>query len=947
LKIGTLETCRHTFPDRLLVRRGVTLTVAGLAASLAAEAGAVVPGTLGEAAVRAALAFTAGTASGPAVALAKEMLQSLFFTKLKVAAAVLMLLGVVAGAGLLARQMLLGRPVEDDPPVAEITEPKAARVDRYGDLLPDGAVARLGTVRWRYLPLSNRLAFSPDDKILASVCWDTLVLWDTATGRILRRLPPVPLGNFSAPEFTPDGKSVVLQEESGDVSFWEVATGKRVRTLPMPPAAVKGGYLRLRLSPDGKLMVEQDGMAHLFLLDVATGKVLLQLGSGEQPVFPLAFSPDSKLLAVFAPHDLLELWDVGTGNLLRSGEAPNKRSFQGEAFSPDGKTLVISCEDRIAIWDVATAKEVGQLDAPGLGPTWSPVFTPDGKTLISVSSKGKMCVWDVETRKVRHTLENTIILGSGIALSRDGKTVAQGSQVGGIRLWDVGTGKELFTEFQGHDGLIRCLAFTPDGRTLLTSDYGAGVYRWDTASWKQVRQLKGKELTVATAFAPDGKRFVMEDVDYRTMHVCDSETGAEVFNMKRPEEGFLHGLAFSRDGKSLVSLSWNFPKHANANNRASLVVWNAADGKQIRQIPLPGIDLEDFFGGNPQSLAVAPDGRTAVVGESEGGIRLYDLHQGSQTVYLNGHAKYTGALVLSADGKTLLSGSLDHSVRVWDLIAGQEVAVLQGGKRAVAVVAFAPGGRLAASAGGAPRRNERGTPLYPYDDVTDPLKIHLWDVATGREVAYFEGHQADVTALAFAPDGTQLVSGHRDGTVLVWDLASLPRLPALEMPPGGLKALWDDLASSDAAPAHRAAWTLAGYPERAIPFLQEQVRPAVAVDANQVRHWIADLDSNQFAVRSAAVKELEKLGEQAGPALREALAGPTSAEVRKQAETLLHSRNTASSPEVLQRLRAVQVLERIGTPEARQVLEKLAAGAAATRETRDARAALERLSQNP
>jgi HEAT repeat protein len=119
------------------------------------------------------------------------------------------------------------------------------------------------------------------------------------------------------------------------------------------------------------------------------------------------------------------------------------------------------------------------------------------------------------------------------------------------------------------------------------------------------------------------------------------------------------------------------------------------------------------------------------------------------------------------------------------------------------------------------------------------------------------------------------------------------------------------------------------------------------VDAQQVRRWIADLDSNQFAVRAAAVKELEKLGEQAVPALRQALAGQPSAELRKQAETLLGGLSRVSSPEVLQRLRAIQVLERIGSPEARQVLERLAGGAPAARETRDARAALERLSASP
>jgi RNA polymerase sigma factor (sigma-70 family) len=934
---------------RRLARRGVTLTIGGLGTALAAEVRAALPGPLGETTVRAAMAFTAGTASGPAVVLAKEMLQNLFVTKLKVAVAMVMLLGVVAGAGLLAQEMLLGRPVEDTPPAAEAAEPKAARVDRYGDPLPDGAVARLGTVRWRHLSLSSGLAFSPDGKILASVCWDTLALWDTSTGKILRRLPTAPLNRYGGPEFTPDGKTLAVRDESGAVSFWEVATGKRVRTLPLPPeAAGKSGELFMYLSPDGRLVAEMGDRGQMVLLDAATGKVLHQFDAlPGHAIFPIAFSPDSKLFAVYTFPSLAQFWDVTTGQIIRSFEAPKDIGPRAGTFSPDGKTLALGSPGHIVLWDVATAKEVGQLDVPKMRAVWSLGFTPDGKMLVSGSDDGKIRVWDLESRKERLTLENSVVLGgTGMALSRDGKTVARGSYFGTIHLWDVGTGKELFTEFQGHDAPVRCLAFTPDGRTLFTGDYRAGVRLWDTASWKQVRERKPtNDHNFVSALAPDGKRFVTEDNDYRTMHVWDCDTGAEVFKMKRPVEGFIQGFAFSRDGKTLGSFSWNMPNDPNAKRSASLSVWDAVSGKQLRQIPLPGINLDDLLFGSPQSLALTPDGRTAVVGDGEGGIRQYDLEEGKQILYLSGHKNYAGALVTSADGKTLLSGSLDQSVRVWDLVAGQEVAVLQGGKRAVAVVAFAPNGRLAASAGGAPRRTDRGVPVYPYDDVTDPLKIRLWDLATGREVAHFEGHQADVTSLAFAPDGTHLVSGQRDGTVLVWDVTSVPHLPALEVPPGGLKALWDDLAGSDAARAHRAAWTFAGQPERAVSFLQEHAQPVPALDAQQVRRWIADLDSDQFAVRAAAVKELEKLGEQAGPALREALAERSSAELRKQAEKLLGSLHRVTSPEVVQRLRAVQVLERIGSPEARKVLERLAGGALAARETREAQAALERLAR--
>jgi hypothetical protein len=197
----------------------------------------------------------------------------------------------------------------------------------------------------------------------------------------------------------------------------------------------------------------------------------------------------------------------------------------------------------------------------------------------------------------------------------------------------------------------------------------------------------------------------------------------------------------------------------------------------------------------------------------------------------------------------------------------------------------------------------------------------------------------------FPPDGSRLVSGLRDSTVLVWDVTSLPRPPVIEVREGELDGLWKDLAGADTLKAHQAVWKLAAAPEKSVPFLNDRLQPVAEVDAQRVRHWIADLDSDQFALRTAAVKELDQHGEQAGPALRAALEEKPSAEVRKQAETLLAGIHLVRSPGVLQRLRVIQVLERAGTPAARQLLEALAKGAPQARLPREARAALDRLSR--
>src|SRR5207249_4252058 len=116
-------------------------------------------------------------------------------------------------------------------------------------------------------------------------------------------------------------------------------------------------------------------------------------------------------------------------------------------------------------------------------------------------------------------------------------------------------------------------------------------------------------------------------------------------------------------------------------------------------------------------------------------------------------------------------------------------------------------------------------------------------------------------------------------------------------------------------------------PDQSLPLLKSRLRPAVPADPQRLERWITDLDSNQFNVREKASQELEKVGEPAEPALRKALEAHSSPEVRRRVDQLLEKLELAQSPQRLQRLRAIEVLEHIGTPEAQAVLKALAKGA--------------------
>jgi hypothetical protein len=163
-----------------------------------------------------------------------------------------------------------------------------------------------------------------------------------------------------------------------------------------------------------------------------------------------------------------------------------------------------------------------------------------------------------------------------------------------------------------------------------------------------------------------------------------------------------------------------------------------------------------------------------------------------------------------------------------------------------------------------------------------------------------------------------------------------------------LERLWTDLAGEDVPKAYRAVCLLATAARQAVPFLQHRLRQVGSADPQQLARLIADLDDDHFAVRQKATHELEKLGDQATGALHQVLAGKPSLEVRRRVEQLLQKQSrTVLSPEGLRLLRALEALEQMATPEARQLLDRLAAGSPGAWLTQEAKAARERLTKRP
>jgi hypothetical protein len=380
----------------------------------------------------------------------------------------------------------------------------------------------------------------------------------------------------------------------------------------------------------------------------------------------------------------------------------------------------------------------------------------------------------------------------------------------------------------------------------------------------------------------------------------------------------------SPDLKTLVTWQWKAklmrPKGQDDPPSPDVHVREARTGKELRKFP--------HAGDQPDVVAFAPDGKSLALVWSDSPVRVYNAATGKEVYCLASEGTHLHDAAYAADGRTFLAGGSDGTLHVWELATRKERAriLLHPGKRFG--FALSPDGRLLASWSG------KGS-------------IRVWDFPGGRELARLSGHEGTVNAAAFSPDGRRLLSGSEDTTVLLWDVADLMKPEkAKPLPPGELAALWEDLATEDAAKALRAMVALEAAPEAAVAHFGKLLAPVRAPSAERVAHLVADLDSDQYAVREGATRELTCVVDMIAPALREALASRAAPEVRMRLEGLLEAHDTgawASGP--LRVLRMIEVLERIGTAPARGTIEELSKGAPEARLTREAKASLERLTR--
>jgi WD40 repeat protein len=471
-----------------------------------------------------------------------------------------------------------------------------------------------------------------------------------------------------------------------------------------------------------------------------------------------------------------------------------------------------------------------------------------------------------------------------------------------------------------HSAAVRALAFSADGKLLAAACQGdANVHIWDVAAAKELRTLAGPPGgPLFLAFAPEGYTLAGGGRD-NDIFLWDANAGKETGRLKGHEKE-VSCAAFTPDGKSLISGGFD----------NTVRVWDLATKKEVHQFPEPNA---------VNSLAVSHDGKlVAVVGWFKE-VRVYDLANKQLARQCLGHQDSCVSVAFSPDGRLIASGSMEQAIRIWEAHSGEEVRKIDDPRKQANTLAFSPDGRLL---------------LAAFEDRSVRLLdlALIWDPARQSELERNEEHVGPALAAIFSPDGKTIASGATDGKALLRDVSGIYRnlyqggdaLPARK-----LERFWVGLASRNPRQAYPAVWGLGMAPKQAMPLFLEKLTPiALLMNKDHVAKLITELDDDKFPVREKAAQDLEKMGSLIDPILRKALTGVLpSLEVRRRIERILEKikaeQGGGPSPDVLRASRALVVLERFGTPEAKQLLEKFAGGMPEAQLTQDAKAALERL----
>jgi|GEM_PF-1595110 len=631
--------------------------------------------------------------------------------------------------------------------------PQVQKTDPHGDPLPEGASARMGTLRWRHPGVITFVGFLSNNNQLLTGCGDGYFrVWDTVSGKEVRKFGNRPVFN--------DGK-IVAGKKGGVRGFLNLAGN-------------------VALSADAKVLAEVASDGNVRLWDVAGGKETctfsllpkidkndIKGGFPARGISSIVFSPDAKVLATLDINQGIRLWDTGTGKEIRQiGKPPDEgkpRAFPLFLALRGGNSLA---------------------------------FLPSGKGIVSAGMEldnqmqfAVLRIHDVDSGKELRRIkseEQNFLTASGLAILPKSKTVAWAGRDATIRFYDVDSGKEIRKMATEKKSFTRTMLFSPDGKTLATQSGSAEIQLWDVASGKELHQL-GERVPAnvvrgvgggfgfaargnAIAFSRDGKTLA-EATAGNTVRLWKVDTGKEIVPVSSGHHGSVNRLAVSADGKVLTTFAGD----------QTIRQWDVATGKELRQTKVP-----------TNGVTFSGDGKLAAWTTVARAATLWDVVQAKEirTIDLPGQLAKKVAFVglnaapaLSADGKWLAMRGRDQVLRVFDAASGKELRTLVEREDAAAdptgpirlgrLLQGTPMGFSADGAAFAATSSNVNVPFFggggPGPMPGPGNSLRFWNLTVGRNPRLFETENKTVLDLVVTPNGQNVVTANGDQTISVWE----------------------------------------------------------------------------------------------------------------------------------------------------------------------------------
>jgi WD40 repeat protein len=364
-----------------------------------------------------------------------------------------------------------------------------------------------------------------------------------------------------------------------------------------------------------------------------------------------------------------------------------------------------------------------------------------------------------------------------MSFSPDGKILASSSDDGTIKLWNTKTGKEIRT-LLGHERSVRSISFSPNGKTL-ASISDTMIKLWNTETGKEIQTLPGHESFVQSiSFSPDGK--TLASSSDKIIKLWNVDTGKEIRTLLGHQNSAL-SMSFSSNGKTLATEIRD--KGIFGFHGGTIKLWNVDTGKEIRTLLLP--DDESSVNG----VSFSPDGKTLATGhdnifdKNKNTIKLWDLETGKEIRALLGHHSSVLSMGFSLDGKILATGSDDDTIKIWNIDTGKEIRTLPQYQNSVLSISFSPDGKTLATGGSdttiklwdlfaksilefyccanSVSFSPDGRTLATGDNISlnSDNTIKLWNVDTGKEIHTVSQYSNPVWSMSFSPDGKTLAIG--------------------------------------------------------------------------------------------------------------------------------------------------------------------------------------------